>query len=980
MMKNRRIKQKRVFFAFLSIFCLIPAVRCPDIGYCGELSDITPSIQQWKKDPKGPYEAIRWFCPDGRVLPPDQPCGGPGGFQHAVPKEVVQRLTGRGIYLGQILAGTDAEAFLDRGGWYERIKQYQIEHYLAGVDDGWIFRRARYYRGAVQVEDESDWSREFLVYCLTDRQLVSSQFFLLFQAAKTLPSNGADAQWLFIRSQSKAIADTLPAFNDLRIKLHGRPEPLDVVRVKAFRAQQAPSLDPAVDAMLAELIVALERAYSQDPFQIFEHYAGLLPKNSPGRTLLTRVLDRRATAGGDQGYADIAYLRQLADLMWLLRLDILDGRYSKKSLAMLNLSVQVEDVLFRELNGLEVHSLERLLECIALAAKACAGSGLLEVAEWQRIEAGLSFETTDRTISLNRLAALGEHGRRVVEWGAGMIRAVYGPSVKLFSDFEPLAAGFIDDRVRSSLLLPLGDLTGRLHTVTVDLSGRPAAGGPWLDPAGVRGLNPGFALGELQAPDIDPGAIRFSDQGIYFLEHAPADLKPVAGIATVSEGNLVSHVQLLARNLGIPNAVISAENLAAVKAHGGQRVFYAVSPKGAVVLKPETAMTDAEKALVVKKTRSEARVAVPTDRLDLELTQPVALTDVSARDSGRICGPKAANLGQLKRIFPEYIGNGLVLPFGIFRRHMDQAMPGAPDSYWAYLHQTFAEAEARIRQGEAAALVDAFMLERLARLREAIATMALLPEFRRQLGAGFETQLGAPLGELPVFVRSDTNMEDLKDFTGAGLNLTVFNVRDQEKIYQAIRDVWASPYTERSYRWRQKFLLNPENVFPSILILPTVNVESSGVMIIRPEGDATVAFSRGAGGAVEGQAAETYAMDRNGGVRLLAPSREVQFNVLPDTGGVSKARASFETPVLDAGQPEMLHRLAAVIQERMASVLPEAGGAFDVEVGFYNGEIRLFQARPFVENKNARSSAYLNSLDPPPADDRFIDLEMTLKP
>ena len=45
---------------------------------------------------------------------------------------------------------------------------------------------------------------------------------------------------------------------------------------------------------------------------------------------------------------------------------------------------------------------------------------------------------------------------------------------------------------------------------------------------------------------------------------------------------------------------------------------------------------------------------------------------------------------------------------------------------------------------------------------------------------GFESEVEAALNELGkpntfgVYVRSDTNVEDLKDFTGAGLNLTVF--------------------------------------------------------------------------------------------------------------------------------------------------------------------------------------------------------------
>ena len=98
-------------------------------------------------------------------------------------------------------------------------------------------------------------------------------------------------------------------------------------------------------------------------------------------------------------------------------------------------------------------------------------------------------------------------------------------------------------------------------------------------------------------------------------------------------------------------------------------------------------------------------------------------------------------------------------------------------------------------------------------------------------------------------------MEDLKEFTGAGLNLTLFNIKKEQKILQGIKQVWASAYTERSFKWRQKYLLNPENVYPSILIIPSVDVDYSGVMITKginagTENDLTVAFSRGAGGAV----------------------------------------------------------------------------------------------------------------------------------
>jgi hypothetical protein len=41
----------------------------------------------------------------------------------------------------------------------------------------------------------------------------------------------------------------------------------------------------------------------------------------------------------------------------------------------------------------------------------------------------------------------------------------------------------------------------------------------------------------------------------------------------------------------------------------------------------------------------------------------------------------------------------------------------------------------------------------------------------------------------------------------------------------------------------------------------------------------------------------------------------------------------------------------------------ESSGPFDVELGFKDSKIWLFQVRPFVESKKAASSEYLNSLD-----------------
>jgi len=269
------------------------------------------------------------------------------------------------------------------------------------------------------------------------------------------------------------------------------------------------------------------------------------------------------------------------------------------------------------------------------------------------------------------------------------------------------------------------------------------------------------------------------------------------------------------------------------------------------------------------------------------------------------------------------------------------------------------------------------ILARLRHLREAIGKMELLPEFVRALEERFQTVLGRPLGELGVFIRSDTNMEDLKDFNGAGLNLTEFNVVGRQLLLRGIRDVWASPYAECSYLWRQKFMANPLDVYLSILLLPSVPVDKSGVLLtagIESGGadDCTIAFSRGAGGAVEGQAAESYLLRADGTHLLLRPARQLDYKALPPTGGVEKREATLETSILNDAELEKIGELTRAIREKLATDNSLGKGPYDVELGFVGEKLWLFQVRPFVENRWARTSAYLRGLDAVAAPEKVV--------
>lgn len=283
------------------------------------------------------------------------------------------------------------------------------------------------------------------------------------------------------------------------------------------------------------------------------------------------------------------------------------------------------------------------------------------------------------------------------------------------------------------------------------------------------------------------------------------------------------------------------------------------------------------------------------------------------------------------------------------------------------------------KDGHPAEQVEAYTLAQLEVLRNAIKEIHLHPDFVADLKRSFYKVFQKEIGKVPVFLRSDTNMEDLKDFTGAGLNLTLFNVVDEAKILQGIKDVWASPYTERSFKWRQRYLLNPENVFPSILIIPSVDVDYSGVMITKGittgDGrDLTVAFSRGAGGAVDGQAAEAYLLRHDNKNVLLSPAREPTYRRLPVTGGTDKKFATFENFILNKGNVYDLRMLARELYYKFT----EMKAPYDVECGFKDDKLWLFQVRPFVENKNAVSSAYLESITPKVETDKMVSLKKSL--
>jgi hypothetical protein len=82
-------------------------------------------------------------------------------------------------------------------------------------------------------------------------------------------------------------------------------------------------------------------------------------------------------------------------------------------------------------------------------------------------------------------------------------------------------------------------------------------------------------------------------------------------------------------------------------------------------------------------------------------------------------------------------------------------------------------------------------------------------------------------------------------------------------------------------------------------------------------------------------------------------------------GGITKVRASGSEAVLNEIEIKLLMEFAGKAPRRFPSLRESQGRAVpaDIEFGFYQNRLMLFQIRPFLESVRARKNLLLNSLD-----------------
>jgi len=944
----------------------VSAQQSPSENFSDPLPDeatLRRWVQEMKQSDRGPFKQIRWFCADGSIQPPKeyacQEHG--GGVQHGEWTDRVKQLRAKGYFIATVFADIEPDFFLTDPLFPEATRQMILEQFLIAADDGWIFRKARYYRGALQAEDETARGRDLLTAMAASPRMLERDFIVLREAVRFFPHGRAGTPISEMRQLSRTLAENDTGFETLRIKIHVKPEPADADAVRQYAREKGQAEFAEDYEQLAALIeeVFRHRDVSADVTALAQKV---------GHPKLAELMRQRIGQLSEDNQAWVRFAAA-ARLMASLRQYLGEIKSAPLRLQLIDLGLALEADLFQGANTLlaELSQSNRLQRIMWLRAAAAAiyGSGLLSQRQWQALNS--SAEQLNRPdLTLIDYKTELDYIARVPAWADRTMRFHFTEAVDTYAVLEPRARAYLHDRLRGSLLLFYANVLDSLMVdvarqlgISNQILGQPVA-------AGMSALNPGLARGVLRVYRPGDDVSEFDSRGIYLLPATFEDLPPVAGIITAGEGNMLSHVQLLARNLGIPNVAVTQALLPKLKALEGRQVALAVSPKGVVQISADAPEWD---AVFARKTDAPQFTRIEPDLVKLNLTDRrlYRLGELRATDSGRVCGPKAANLGELKHFFPEAVTDGIVIPFGVFRAILDQAIePGGPPAFeWMQAQYRRIQAlQSRPQEQEQAAG------RYLETVRNWISGIDPGIAFRTRLDAALAETFG-PDGSYGVFVRSDTNVEDLPGFTGAGLNKTIPHVVGRENILKAILEVWASPFSARAFRWRQAFMETPEHVYVSVLLMKSVPSEKSGVMVTADvdsgePGWLSIAVNEGVGGAVAGQGAEElrYHLE-SGRLRLLSQATEPRKRVLSDSGGIEKVPASGSEAVLTSAEIAELVAFAREVPRRFPQILNARGEAVpaDIEFGFYGDRLALFQIRPFLESDRARKNLYLNQMD-----------------
>jgi rifampicin phosphotransferase len=446
-------------------------------------------------------------------------------------------------------------------------------------------------------------------------------------------------------------------------------------------------------------------------------------------------------------------------------------------------------------------------------------------------------------------------------------------------------------------------------------------------------LNKGQAIGKIRVLESIDQINTLGPDDIAVLRQVPISLPPVAGVLTERPSTALSHVNLLAKGWGVPNAYVK-DVAAAMRQFEGLWVQLSVTAASYAV----RALSEQE--IIDKPVRVATSIPAGqsiANKPDLTQVLLMPLASLRAKNSVQ-CGSKAANLGQMNgaRIGDTVVPDGFCIPFSQYDRFARQNKLSEKIELMQQL-PGFAT-DPKVRQ------------QALAALRDDIVLWPVDASTAASWRARWQSQLAGR----GVFVRSSSNSEDLPGFSGAGLYSTIPNVTTGDGLELAVKKVWASVFNPEAWEARVAAGFGVDAVWMAVFVQTAINSTNSGVMITRDPFDAShqyityISAKRGIGiRVVEGQriAEQVMYSSWSKAIQVISRSADDKALQLNSAGGVTEVPLEQGRKVLSDALVLRLASMGAKVKRLFGEVDQ------DIEWATLGDQIILLQARPYIERR-----------------------------
>lgn len=440
-------------------------------------------------------------------------------------------------------------------------------------------------------------------------------------------------------------------------------------------------------------------------------------------------------------------------------------------------------------------------------------------------------------------------------------------------------------------------------------------------------LNLASGIGRIHIIEKLDEHVEIGSNEIVVLNEVPIQLPPVAGIILAQPSTPLSHINLLVKGWGVPNAYIkNAHQL--LKEFDGWWVSFETRRDTYVIKRADLGQVKEYQQ------RMASRPDLIKPRSDLTVTRIALLSQQRARDVIAY-GGKSANLGEMMRArLPGIIvPSGFTVPFFYYDQFISE--------------NNLDESIHEMMNDQKFVHDPVYRRRRLADLRERIQNGALNDQLRGEVLRLVHTQFSGK----GLFARSSSNSEDLPNFSGAGIHSSVPNVKGDHQLIEAIKTVWASLWNFEAYEARERAGIDHSQVYMAVLIQEGINADSAGVMLTTDPYDREnksayyISAKRGLGiKVVEGKrvAEQIIFRPQTNTIQVLTRSAEDSLLTFDEKGGVKEVPISGERAVLT---DEMIRKLVKAAQ----GIKRVFGGRDqDIEWIYVGGQIYIVQARPFV--------------------------------